>query len=180
MQSRSPINLGSRHRSNLYSARIVHASTCLDMTIALLKVVPKIANGRPSQFTTSVDNQLKGMCGQYGRKGKKAAHVGVNTEEPPCDEIFQDDIHAPHTNEAYTTVCLPASASNKGMTSLWVKVYTEASGNVLPVHLFKCLYPDHINKTGHLTGLHASNSKLTVYNGTLIPLFRSLHGPINW
>ena len=61
-----------------------------------------------------MDNQSKGMHGWHGRKGKKADLVGVHTEEPPCDEVFLDDVHAPHTNEAYTTVCLPALASNKG------------------------------------------------------------------
>ena len=58
------------------------------------------------------------MPGQHGKKGKKADLLGVNTEEPPCDQIFLDDVHAPQSNEAYTTVCLPASASNKGMASL--------------------------------------------------------------
>ena len=58
------------------------------------------------------------VTGHHGKKGKKADLKGVHTEEPPCDEIFLDDSHAPHTNEAYTTVCLPASASNKGMAQL--------------------------------------------------------------
>ena len=53
------------------------------------------------------------MHGWCGRKGKDADLVGIHTEEPPCDEIFLDDVHAPHNKEAYTTVCLPASASNK-------------------------------------------------------------------
>ena len=51
-------------------------------------------------------------------KGKKADLLGVHTEEPACDEIFLNNVHAPNTNEAYTTVCLPAFASSKGMASL--------------------------------------------------------------
>ena len=81
------------------------------------------------------------MSGQHGKKGKKAHLIGVHAEEPPCDEIFLDDACAPHTNEAYTTVWLPASASNKGMASLKVKVDTRASGNILPLHLFRHLHP---------------------------------------
>ena len=93
---------------------------------------------------------------------------------------FTDDVHAPHTNEAYTTVCLPASASNKGMASLWIKLNTGANGNVLPLHLFRHLYPNHIDKTGHPTGLNASNTRLTAYSGTWLPHFGSLHGSIIW
>ena len=55
-----------------------------------------------------------------------------------------------------------------------------ASGNVLPLHLFRHLYPDCIDKTGHPTGPNVSNTRLTAYNGTWIPLFGSLHGPITW
>ena len=57
------------------------------------------------------------MPGQHGKKGKKADLIGLHIKKPPCDEIFLYDVHAPHTNEAYTTVCLAASASNEGMAS---------------------------------------------------------------
>ena len=51
---------------------------------------------------------------------------------------------------------------------------------VLPLHLFRHLYPNHIDKTGHPTGLNVSNTRLAAYNGTHIPLFGLLHGPIIW
>ena len=35
-------------------------------------------------------------------------------------------------------------------------------------------------KKSHQTGLNASNTRLTAYNDTWIPLFGSLHGPIIW
>ena len=106
--------------------------------------------------------------------------VGVHTEEQTCDEIFPDDVCAPCTNEAYTTICLPASASNKGMASLQVKVNTGVSGNVLLLCLFKDLYPDGIDKAGHPTGFNVGNTRLTDYNCPWIPLFVSLHGLITW
>ena len=137
-------------------------------------------SSKKNQSTTPVDSQSKGTPGWHAKKGKKADHIGVHTEEPPCDEIFLDNVHAPNTNEAYTTVCLPASASNKGMTSLQVRVDTGASRNVLPLCLFRHLYPNCIDKTCHPTGLNVSNTSLTAYNGTQIPLFGSLHGPIIW
>ena len=127
-----------------------------------------------------MDSQSKGIPCQHGKKGKKADLIGVYTDEPPCDEIFPHYVHAPHTNEAYTTACLPASASNKGIASLQVKVDTGASRNVPPLFLFRHLYPNCIDKTAHPTGLNASNTRLTAYNGTQIPLFGSLHWPLIW
>ena len=78
----------------------------------------KCHSSKKNQSTAPVDSQPKGMSGQHGKKGKKADLIGVHTKEPLRDEIFLDDVHAPHTNEAYTTVHLPASPSNKGMGSL--------------------------------------------------------------
>ena len=66
------------------------------------------------------------------------------------------------------------------MASLQVKVDTGASRNVLPLCLFRHLYPDCIDKTGHPTCLNVSNTRLTAYNGTQIPLLGSLHEPVIW
>ena len=75
MQSRSAINLGSTNRSNPHSARIVHASTHLDITIALLETLclqrlfqkghwqAKCCSSKNRQYNVPVDNQSKGMCG---------------------------------------------------------------------------------------------------------------------
>ena len=75
-------------------------------------------SSKKNQSTAPLGSQSKGMPGQYGKKGKKVDPVEIPTDEPPWDEIFLDDVYTPHTNEAYTTVCLPAPASNKGMASL--------------------------------------------------------------
>ena len=90
------------------------------------------------------------------------------------------DVRAPQCNEAYTTVQLPASASRKGTASLRVKVDTGAGGNVLPLHVFRCLYPDQISPAGLPTGLDDVNTRLTAYNGSHIPLYGALCGPITW
>ena len=68
------------------------------------------------------------------------------------------DVHAPQCNEAYTTIQLPASASRKGTASLCVKVDTRAGGNVLPLRVFQCLYPDQISPAGLPTGLDHVNT----------------------
>ena len=95
-------------------------------------------------------------------------------------EIMVGDVHAPQCNEAYTTIQLPASASRKETASLHVKFDTGAGGNVLPLHVFQCLYPDQISPAGLPTGLDHVSTRLTAYNGSHIPLYGALHVPITW
>ena len=95
-------------------------------------------------------------------------------------EIMVRDVHAPQCNEAYTTIQLPASASRKGTASLHVKVNTGAGGNVLPLRVFWHLYPDQISPAGLPSGLDHISTRLTAYNGSHIPLYGALHGPITW
>ena len=90
------------------------------------------------------------------------------------------DVHAPQCNEAYTTIQLPASASRKGTASLCVKVNTGAEGNVLPLRVFQHLYPDQISPAGLPTDLDHVSTRLTAYNGSHIPLYGALCGPITW
>ena len=85
------------------------------------------------------------------------------------EEIIVDNIHAPQYNEAYTTVQLPSSASRKGTSSICVKVNTGAGGNVLPLCVFKHLYPNQISPAGLPTGLDHVNTRLTAYNRSHIP-----------
>ena len=63
MLSRHAINLRSNHRSNPHSARNVHTSTHLDVTIALIeslsvRVAPKRAIDRPSVALARTANPL--------------------------------------------------------------------------------------------------------------------------
>ena len=125
--------------------------------------------------------------------------VQVNTEEAPpgnepfidtvnCgtvgdthpEEIVVDDVCAPQCNEAYTMVQLPASTSSKGTSSLHVKVNTGAGGDVLPFHVFQCLYPNQISPDDLPTGLDHVSTRLTAYNRSCIPLYGALHGFILW
>ena len=80
-----------------------------------------------------------------------------------------DDVHAQWCNEAYTMVQLPASASRKGTTSLCVKVDPGAGGNLLPLHVFKCLYPNWISPAGLPTSLDHVSTRLTAYNDPMYP-----------
>ena len=78
-------------------------------------------------------------------------NVTVRNTHP--EEIMVGDVCAPQCNEAYTTVQLPASASRKGTASFHIKVDTRAGGNMLPLCVFQCLYPDQISTAGLPTGL---------------------------
>ena len=124
--------------------------------------------------------------------------VQVSTEEtPPCDELFinavvcgtvgdthpeeivVNDVHAPQCNEAYTMVQLPAITSSKGTASLCIKVDTGAGGNMLPLCILTSL-PKPDQPAGLPTSLDHVSTRLTSYNGSPIPLYGALHGPIIW
>ena len=138
-------------------------------------------------------------CIQANVTTAATAHTTGNTKGAPTyDELFIDvinystiasthpkeimvgDVHTPWCNEAYTTVQLPESASRKGTASLCIKVNTGAGGNVLPLHVFQCLYPNQISPAGLPTGLDHISTRLTAYSGSYIPLYGALYGPITW
>ena len=83
-------------------------------------------------------------------------------------------------NEAYTVVLLIANARSKGTASLCVKVDTGAGGNVLPLCVFQCLYLNWISPDGLPTGLDHVSTRVIAYNGSYIPLYGALCGPIFW
>ena len=95
-------------------------------------------------------------------------------------EIIIDNISSQQCNEAYTVIKLPASTSSKGTVSVHVKIDTRSGGNVLPFHLFQQLHPKQTSPDGLPIGLDPVQTKLTAYNGTLIPLYGILCGPILW
>ena len=155
--------------------------------------------GTAGQHPTKSNGAEKAPSHQHHGKGKKADTVQVSTEEtPPCDELFVNagncgtlgdthpekivvyDVCAPWCNEAYTMIKLPASISSKGTASLCIKVDTGAGGNMLPLHVFKHLYPNWISPAGLPTGLDHVSTRLTAYNRSHIPLYGTLCGPFIW
>ena len=51
---------------------------------------------------------------------------------------------------------------------------------MLSFHVFWHLYPNQISPDGLTTGLDHVSTRLTTYNGSCIPLYGTLHGPITW
>ena len=95
-------------------------------------------------------------------------------------EMIINNISSQQCTEAYMVIKLPASASSKGTASVCVKIDTRSGGNILPLHLFKQLHPKQTTTDCLPIGLDPVWTKLTAYNGSLIPLNGILHVPILW
>ena len=95
-------------------------------------------------------------------------------------EVIIDNISSQQCNEVYTVIKLPASASSKGTTSVCVKVDTGSGGNILPPCLFQQLHLKQTSPDGLPIDLDPVQTKLTTYNGSPIPLYGILCGPILW
>ena len=149
--------------------------------------------------TTSLQASLHQPLFKSHKKGRETQAAKSKTEKrPPCKDLFMaamdcrtvgdmhpkemiiDNISSQQCNEAYMVIKLPASASSKGTASANVKIDTRSGGNILPLHLFQQLHLKQTSPDGLPIGLDPVQTKLTAYNGSLIPLYRILHGPILW
>ena len=96
------------------------------------------------------------------------------------DEIIIGDIMTGHS-EAFTNVTLPAPAGDKlHEVNINVKVDTGAGGNILPLRLFRQMYPEQIDPQGLPTGLTPTPTRLFAYNGTRIPQHGALDVWTRW
>ena len=95
-------------------------------------------------------------------------------------ELIINNISSQQCNEVYTVIKLPSSVSSKGTTSVCVKIDTGSGGNILPLCLFQQLHPKQTSPDGLPIGLDPVQTKLTTYNGSPIPLYGILRGPILW
>ena len=95
-------------------------------------------------------------------------------------EMITDNMSSQKCNEVCTVIKLPASASSKGTASVCVKIDTGSGGNILPLHLLQQLHPKQTSPDDLPIGLDPIQTKLTTYNGSLIPLYGILCGPIFW
>ena len=111
---------------------------------------------------------------------KSPPEMSLSIDDIYAQEIMVDNVRSPQHDEAYTTVRIPADIGKTGNASLCVKVDTGAGGNVLPLRVFKEIYPNRISPAGLPTGLDQCNTTLTAYNGSRIPMYGRLRGPITW
>ena len=100
-----------------------------------------------------------------GGKQKQTYSVDVGNDcNPHCDGVFVNTtaINIDAHTEAWATVTLPAEIGSNHCGSLWCKVNTGASDNVMPLCVFAKLFPSCITTDGKPTGLHPCETRLTV------------------
>ena len=95
-------------------------------------------------------------------------------------KMIIDNISSQQCNKTYTVIKLLASASSKGTASVHVKIDTWSGCNILPLHLFQQLHLKQTSPDDLPIGMDPVQTKLTTYNGSLIPLYGILHCPILW
>ena len=115
--------------------------------------------------------------GHNGGKQKQTHAVDVgNDYDPQWDEVSINTtaINIDALNEAWATVTMPAEIGPNHCRSLWCKVNTGVSSNVMPLCIFAKLFPSHIITNGKQARLCLCKTRLTAYNGSNIPQFGSL------
>ena len=78
--------------------------------------------------------------------------------------------------KAWATVTMPDEMGPNHHGNFLCKVDTGASGYVMPLHVFAKLFPRHITPTR----LHPCDTRLTLYNGSNIPLFGAPDTTTEW
>ena len=81
-------------------------------------------------------------------------------------------------NEAYTTICIKPYKGRQA--NLRGKVDTGAQGNILPLRVYKDIYPKFISPQGKPTHTKPSNAKLTAYNNTPIKQYGTISIPCKY
>lgn len=86
----------------------------------------------------------------------KSIQVDSSNFKPVRDEAFvKIQLDPPHIDHRYPT--------------LKVSVDSGAQGNVLPLRVYKNMFPGQLDEDGFPTGTTPNQTKLTAYNGTQIP-----------
>ena len=88
-----------------------------------------------------------------------------------CFETIQIDTSndTPVKDEAFAKLQVKLSNVNHPNSVLKVKVDTVAQGNILPLRIYRNMFPHHVDENGLPTETAPSQNKPTAYNGTQIP-----------
>lgn len=88
-----------------------------------------------------------------------------NTQQNQCSEVF---------------ATLRIQLCPGRLTNLKGKIDTGAMGNLLPLRVFRQMFPNHLDKNGLPTNTQPSNVKLIAYNNTVIPHYGTLNIPCSY
>ena len=140
----------------------------------------KAASERKTQRNGNPQSHMKGRNkakSAYRKKGERKTHnVSIDSEDDIDDfqsvtfeTITVDTVHQ-RKDEIYVPISIDLKTGDKRPTYLKAKVDTGAQGNILPLRVFRNMYPQRLSskgtpKTGTLT---PSSVILTAYGGTRI------------
>lgn len=94
-----------------------------------------------------------------------------------CDSQTQN-VQQNQSSEAYATLQIKPYPDI--LTNLKGKADTGAMGNLLPLRVFRQMFPKCLDSNGHPTNTQSSNVKLIAYNDTVIPQFGTLKIPCSY
>ena len=106
--------------------------------------------------------------------GQNKVHTAEETNsdfDELCFETIQIDTSndTPVKDEAFAKLQVKLSNVNHPNSVLKVKVDTVAQGNILPLRIYRNMFPHHVDENGLPTETAPSQNKPTAYNGTQIP-----------
>ncbi|XP_029212518.2 uncharacterized protein LOC114976273 [Acropora millepora] len=116
--------------------------------------------------------QPEGWIPQKKASQNKVNAVGETNSD--SDELCFETIHIDCSNvnllrdEAFAKISVELPNVDHPNPVLKVKVDTGAQGNILPLRIYKNMFPDNVDENGLPTGTAPSQTKLTAYNGTQI------------
>ena len=117
--------------------------------------------------------QPEGWIPQKKTSQNKVHAVGETNSD--SDELCFETIHIDSSNvnllrdEAFAKIPIELPNVDHPNPVLKVKVDTGAQGNILPLRIYKNMFPDNVDENGLPTGTTPNQTKLTAYNGTQIP-----------
>ena len=74
----------------------------------------------------------------------------------------------PARDEAFAKVQVELPDIHHPKSMLKMKVDAGAQGNILPLRIYRNMFPEHVDDNGLPTGTKLTQTKLTAYNGTPI------------
>ena len=108
-----------------------------------------------------------------GKSNQNRIHV-VEESNSDSDELLFESIQidssavSPARDEAFAKVQVELPDINHPKPTLKMKVDTGAQGNILPLRIYRNMFPEHVDNNGLPTGTTPTQTKLTAYNGTPI------------
>ena len=72
-------------------------------------------------------------------------------------------------DEAFAQIKVKLPNCDNPNVFLKAKVDTEAQGNILPLRIYRKMFPAHLDEDGLPKDTTPNQTKLTVYNGTPVP-----------